>query len=157
MQSRVSHVITLPFVIQVMCIGYRKSKASVTRSLPFYDCSNQFVYRPKIIKLNNSCQVHAFKNNLRTYFGQVSSRFQLLLLEIMVVPSKRWVPNPSTTSWNVTKHWSNDIILRIPTVSLSLITCMSSGSSSNLGLWLRNKFPCTSTLVESGFVKLDTT
>ena len=43
-----------------------------------------------------------------------------------------------------------------PASSPALLTWMSSGRFSNHLLWLGNKSPCTGTLVEGGFVKIDT-
>ena len=53
-------------------------------------------------------------------------------------------------------HPPGDILIK-PAVSPAMINRMSSGSVSNLPLWLRNKFTCAGTLIASGFVKSDKT
>ena len=51
------------------------SQAFVTGSCPIRDHSCQFVYEPKNVKTTNSCQIQAFQDILRAYFGKILQPF----------------------------------------------------------------------------------
>ena len=85
MLRNVLHMIILSVITRVMNVGGQTSWTFVVDSSPFCDRSCKFVYWPKNVGSTHSCQVQAFQDHLGAHFGQFSSRFQFLLLEIMVV------------------------------------------------------------------------
>ena len=68
-------------------------------------------------------------------------------------------PNPvESMSWIVMKYWPGDIFLiKKPASSPALLTRTSSGRFSNLLMWRCNRSLGTGTVIEGGFVKIDTT
>ena len=71
-----------------VCDECKKSKRAkrLSQALDhFVTAPTRFVHGLKNVKSTNSCQIQAFQDDVRTYIGQFSNRFQLLLLEVVII------------------------------------------------------------------------
>ena len=66
------------------------SQAFVRNSCPFGDGSSKFFFGPKNVRSTSSCPIQAFSDNMWAYFWQFSNRFQLLLLEVLIIRAGSW-------------------------------------------------------------------
>ena len=86
MLSLDTHRTILSVVTSVMNVGSQTSSASFTSSCPFCDCSRNLFTDQRMSGLPIRAKYKHFKTICEhTHVGQLSNRFQFLLLKIMVV------------------------------------------------------------------------